>query len=703
MHDIEIVETMHGNGKTRRKVRYDKVLYPIPTVRRGRDGRSYFFLKRKKIFIEDDISERELIKFIISQLAPKKRRKIKKKRLPVFPKGEIPPIKITSQSYSLPNGATDTKISQLKEEIQNLKLLTTDRERLKEALPEKKKEESPPTLTSEDEYLALKAKLEKLLKPKLVEMCVEKFGNTKSLYTAMPKAKLVVELARAFVYPELESSLDIKDVSSSSIPANAIKLDNMITEADTFYLNSPSASSSSATFTPQRRYVPIVFEEEEEDNPSSMSGEGSRKSSKKNEIDEKGLSTVQINEIMKPYRPTYLGCIGSDQISSLIPHVKPNSRVCFVMNTDPSTESGDHWCSILLDNREGGDGSIEYYSSLGVKDRRRITSRFLIDIVPLLQKINPRELPLKLKENLIPDQNATSSNCGFFATHFLIDRLSRGKSFAQATGYDKLGETMIEMYKEHFYPFKYIVQNGKGLKEKIKEGYEYVKGKIKKVVETVGDRVSDVVANGLRKDFPPSGRKVLEKHGDKKITEIVVARKPIQSWLVKVLDWVSRGRFSENIKDLKYDTAFHLMMKIRLSDGTSILTEKNEIIKLKEEGWNSGDSAKPEVEKIKIAVPPGISLNEFFNKAIKQYGKDRIFIYDSRTNSCQTYIHDLLKANGILTSEADKFIRQDVESIYRGMGVIGSINKAITDVAAAGNIVLEGRGVQSDSRRQGLY
>ena len=166
---------------------------------------------------------------------------------------------------------------------------------------------------------------------------------------------------------------------------------------------------------------------------------------------DKGLSTNQINQIMKSYGKEYLGCIGSDQIKTVIlPKVKARSRICWVMNTDPSTKAGEHWISVFIDGRPNGSNSIEYYDPLADP----APSKFLKNIKPILKKLANRNYYV-FKQNLIPDQNDLSSNCGYFATKFLIQRM-RNVSWSDASGWDIKGEAKIEKWKKTLPPFKYV-------------------------------------------------------------------------------------------------------------------------------------------------------------------------------------------------------------------------------------------------------
>ena len=162
---------------------------------------------------------------------------------------------------------------------------------------------------------------------------------------------------------------------------------------------------------------PDNFEDSEEEAPDfppkKQYGEGL-----KEDIDEDGLNSEQIDAMMKKY-PEYLGTIASDQVLSL--NIKPKARQCFIMNLDKHNQKGSHWVGVFMDARPEGSNSVEYYNSFADKP----TKAFMKDIKVLAQKLNANTY-LKFKENRVIDQDAKTSNCGFFACKFLIDRL-RGK------------------------------------------------------------------------------------------------------------------------------------------------------------------------------------------------------------------------------------------------------------------------------------
>ncbi len=173
--------------------------------------------------------------------------------------------------------------------------------------------------------------------------------------------------------------------------------------------------------------------------------------------DDGGLYDDQLDRIMKK-EPDYYGSIMRDEIPMLLPYISKRSRVGFIINLDKSTGPGTHWCAIYIDARPNGSNSLEYFDSFG----RPIPSDILRDTQLILKKLKPNTV-LKVKENRVVHQSDNTSNCGWFASKYLIDRF-RNKPFSEASGYDdkvKISnithdEKEIEKFK-HMPQFKYII------------------------------------------------------------------------------------------------------------------------------------------------------------------------------------------------------------------------------------------------------
>lgn len=163
----------------------------------------------------------------------------------------------------------------------------------------------------------------------------------------------------------------------------------------------------------------------------------------------------------------------------------------------------------------------------------------------------------------------------------------------------------------------------------------------------IGRKVVDGVKSAInikpRDGWSPSIRKLLEKHGSKNITNITLYRQPIQSFVSKALNWVTLGKFNENVKAAGNDQAMHLYLSFTLDDGTSIRFDKNHVIEASLGKGSSGAETMPVGLK---AIP----LNDFLNKGIDHAGKEKYFVYDSAKANCQWWIIWNLQANGLLTS-----------------------------------------------------
>jgi hypothetical protein len=235
--------------------------------------------------------------------------------------------------------------------------------------------------------------------------------------------------------------------------------------------------------------------------------------------------------------------------------------------------------------------------------------------------------------------------------------------------------------------FPQIGLQGEGWKDALSKAWKAAKYVGKKVIQ-----VGKTVLNTKPRDgWSPKIRKILEKYGANKITQIKVYREPIHRMLNTVMNWITLGKFKESLKSMDYSDAFHLFMFTTLDNGVTIRWDKNEIV----EGVVQKAPSHPKAEERVISVP-NIGLNDFFNKGISSVGTKHFFEYDSRNWNCQDWIRLNLRANGLLSSELDKFITQDAEQIYKNMGLIGKVvgaaNKVVTDTASKFDTFLHGEG-----------
>ncbi len=380
-------------------------------------------------------------------------------------------------------------------------------------------------------------------------------------------------------------------------------------------------------------------------------------------IDDVGLSNVQIDKMMKKY-PEYLGTISHDEIQSrILPKIQPQSKGCFIINTDPHNKAGEHWQSIYFDGTK--DHEIDFYDSFGDPADKTI----LKGVKDIALKLGTNGY-LKYKDNKIKKQNDKSSNCGFFCVKFCIDRLN-GKPFSQASGFDDhvKGEKNIEEFKkQHGYgAFKYVSSF-------LKKGYNVAKEAINRVKTAFIGRVG----------APPAVRNLLAKHGAEKIKSIDVARVPVNSVITNILNIISLGQLEQNKQMLNYDQIYHLYLIIGLESGHKFKIERNESVNV------SDTILGPDAEVMGVPFDKDITLNQFISNGSE--GKPNFWQYDPISNNCQMFVRDLLAGSGLYNDYLARFVMQDADKLLANSPLTRKIASTITDIGSKLHILIHGVG-----------
>jgi hypothetical protein len=427
-----------------------------------------------------------------------------------------------------------------------------------------------------------------------------------------------------------------------------------------------------------------------------------------------GLFTNQIVEAMARV-PSFIGCVASDQFPQLMARIKPHTRIGFISNLDPSTQGGSHWVAIALNGSDKAPDahSIMYYDPFG-KD---IPPNMQKALNPLAEKIDPDNL-MKLKISRVQQQNFNTENCGFFSMNFLLNILSRHKSFADATGYkdaieDKSGkyEKQIEALKNSP-PFSFITMKGgsdaetvQAMKEpdpvppKVAPNAEakkeapvpQEKSKVETVANSINDKLETVekIASLIpppRDVAPPSFRKFLETHKGDEIVSATVCRKPIFGIIQKTINILRKITFRK--ANPTFDKLFHLYiyMTLKSPEGktTNIKMERNQTF---EQTVASGAKVG---ECENIGKFKG-KFGEVINKAVKA-NKLNFWQYDATENNCQDMIMSLLRAGGVATPALTKCIKQDVKGLLPDFITRGA--KKVTDIAHGVDRLISGEGAK---------
>lgn len=371
---------------------------------------------------------------------------------------------------------------------------------------------------------------------------------------------------------------------------------------------------------------------------------------------DKGMTDTQIDTILKKY-PEYLGTIAHNEIpTKILPKITPKSKGGFVINTDPASKGGQHWQAIYFDATPKGTHEINFFDSYGDPIDKTLQKNLKM----IAEKLDANTY-LKFKENRIRLQG-NSSNCGWFCVQFLIDRFN-GKPFADASGYNdsQQGEANISKFKSQ-HGFGYM-WSGQG-------------------------EMEGGLGPALRTEYPPSVRKYIAEQGNTPIKSIQVCRTPVNSYVQKFVNLVTLGGLSRAKKDTGISDIFHLYMVIN----GNITLERNHVIEMYPGGPQPGSQCinVPLNGQDTSATP--LTLKILLEKTAAMVGPS-LQVYDPRTNNCQIFLSQILKANYLDTPGILNWINQPVEKIFNAFPKIsGSLLKAVTDFAHKADVLIKGRG-----------
>lgn len=199
------------------------------------------------------------------------------------------------------------------------------------------------------------------------------------------------------------------------------------------------------------------------------------------------------------------------------------------------------------------------------------------------------------------------------------------------------------------------------------------------VVKSIAKNVKQGLVTAKNRIFFPANKlsapsqRVFNENKDAIITSITINRVPINSMVNKAINFLSLGAFDRVKRELGYDDMFHLSAILRTNKG-DILIEKNERIKISRSLPSTG-------EQVQVSGT-NKSFEEFLEKGRKAMGDHYFFQYNAFENNCQDFLIGLLRANGILTSEASTFIKQDAVALMKKMpSYLSRIAQGATDAA----------------------
>lgn len=199
----------------------------------------------------------------------------------------------------------------------------------------------------------------------------------------------------------------------------------------------------------------------------------------------------------------------------------------------------------------------------------------------------------------------------------------------------------------------------------------------------------------FRLDYRPKDREFIASHSNWKITELTICRTPIDKKIKFLTNILTFGGLS------KFDEIYHLFLKVKLLDPKSMniaghIIQKSETICI--EKHQTVILSPFKVEKDMQTFPINLSgkditFGDFLKRAQSTVSPETYFTYDGFKNNCQNYIQILLRGNGFLSPDADKFVFQDVIGTVPIPEFTQKLSRGITDFAHKLDVLAYGKGL----------
>ena len=178
--------------------------------------------------------------------------------------------------------------------------------------------------------------------------------------------------------------------------------------------------------------------------------------------------------------------------------------------------------------------------------------------------------------------------------------------------------------------------------------------------------------------------KLIKQYGDKKVLQVVILRKPVNTGVQKLLNLITLGGYNKAKKEMNYDEVYHLYLNITLDNGKTIGIEKNQRVGVASAGFPTSNVEPSNMLKLSCSV----LLKDMIEKA-EQAGGDTFYRYNAVTANCQKFINVLMNSSGI--TGTDNFVMQDATQLIKNSG-LKRIATGITDIAALGERAIYGHG-----------
>jgi hypothetical protein len=187
------------------------------------------------------------------------------------------------------------------------------------------------------------------------------------------------------------------------------------------------------------------------------------------------------------------------------------------------------------------------------------------------------------------------------------------------------------------------------------------KNTVNKGINKITNRTKNI---GYREVYTNEAKRILKTIGNNTITKMTICRAPVNNMLIKILNGLSFGVFTNLMKTHGFDKLYHLSLLLEIN-GKTVIIEKLAEINISYDISNSFNQAST---LMSVSNYLGIlSLNQLTSKTKEYMGVNDYFDYNAFTNNCQNFILSILRANDISNSTYENFIYQDITKLYESL------------------------------------